>query len=157
MPGLGLLDVETTLGGDKMLVEIGGESVPDATPFKGYEMHVGRTSGAGCEHPLLRFADGRSDGAVSASGRVLVATYTASLPMIANEQSGSKSWAAMRLHSITKRMWMRRSTRSPSTSSDISIATQSLPSPPCPRSQRDEGGQQRHSRRLDETSSRIEP
>ena len=71
VPGLRLLDVETTLGGDKILVEIGGESLPDATPFNGYEMHVGRTSGAGCEHPLLRFADGRSDGAVSASGRVL--------------------------------------------------------------------------------------
>ena len=33
-------------------------------------MHVGRTSGPDCERPLLRFADGRTDGAVSADGRI---------------------------------------------------------------------------------------
>ena len=44
--GLGLLDVETVLGGDKVLVDILGESADGTAPFKGYEMHVGRTSGA---------------------------------------------------------------------------------------------------------------
>jgi adenosylcobyric acid synthase len=38
--------------------------------IKGYEMHVGRTAGAGCQSPMLRFADGRDDGAMAASGRV---------------------------------------------------------------------------------------
>jgi adenosylcobyric acid synthase len=69
--GLGLLDVETVLQGDKMLVEISGESADGAAPFKGYEMHVGRTTGVSCAKPLLRFADGRSEGAVSASGRIV--------------------------------------------------------------------------------------
>jgi adenosylcobyric acid synthase len=68
--GLGLLDVETTLQGDKVLVEISGKSADGQAPFKGYEMHVGRTTGAGCERPLLHFADGRKEGAVDASGRV---------------------------------------------------------------------------------------
>ncbi|SIO66533.1 adenosylcobyric acid synthase (glutamine-hydrolysing) [Bradyrhizobium erythrophlei] len=68
--GLGLLDVETVLQGDKMLVEIFGESADGSTPFKGYEMHVGRTAGKGCENPLLRFADGRNEGAVNGSGRI---------------------------------------------------------------------------------------
>src|SRR5271156_2033671 len=44
-PGLGLLDVETVLTGDKRLTEVTGSSVADDTPFHGYEMHVGRTDG----------------------------------------------------------------------------------------------------------------
>ena len=68
--GLGLLDVETVLGGDKVLVDILGESADGMAPFKGYEMHVGRTSGAGCAKPLLRFADRRAEGAIDASGRI---------------------------------------------------------------------------------------
>jgi adenosylcobyric acid synthase len=68
--GLGLLEVETTLQGDKVLNEISGASAEGEVPFKGYEMHVGRTTGEGCSRPLLLFADGRKEGAVSASGRV---------------------------------------------------------------------------------------
>ena len=34
-------------------------------------MHVGETNGPDCARPLLRFADGRLDGAVSADGRVM--------------------------------------------------------------------------------------
>jgi adenosylcobyric acid synthase len=68
--GLGLLDVETVLEGDKVLVDIFGESADGAAPFRGYEMHVGRTIGAACTTPLLRFADGRDEGAVDRSGRV---------------------------------------------------------------------------------------
>ncbi len=65
--GLGLLPVDTVLEGDKQLVEIAGETA-GKVPFKGYEMHVGRTSGAA--EPMLRFADGRSDGAVVDGGRL---------------------------------------------------------------------------------------
>jgi adenosylcobyric acid synthase len=42
----------------------------NAQPFQGYEMHIGRTEGPDCARPLLRFADGRADGAMSASGRI---------------------------------------------------------------------------------------
>src|SRR3984893_2400840 len=68
--GLGLLEVETVLRGDKMLLKILGECADGTAPFKGYEMHIGRTSGTGCMKPLLRFADGREEGAVNASGRI---------------------------------------------------------------------------------------
>ncbi|WMT78096.1 cobyric acid synthase [Bradyrhizobium sp. Ash2021] len=68
--GLGLLDVETVLQGDKMLVEIFGESADGSAPFKGYEMHVGRTTGMECAKPLLHFADGRAEGAVDGTGRI---------------------------------------------------------------------------------------
>ena len=74
MPGLGLLDVETTLTREKTLIETTGLSVADGAPFHGYEMHVGQTDGPDCARPLLRFADGRLDGAISSDGRVR-ATY----------------------------------------------------------------------------------
>ncbi len=71
VPGLGLLDVETMLGGDKILVEIGGESVPDATPFNGYEMHVGRTSGAGSSTPCCALPTAAATARSVRHGRVL--------------------------------------------------------------------------------------
>ena len=67
-PGLGLLETETVLSGGKVLLEVQGQA-GEAT-IKGYEMHVGRTSGAGCRSPMIRIADGRIDGAVNASGRI---------------------------------------------------------------------------------------
>ena len=68
--GLGYLDVATTLTGTKALRQVSGVSVADGAAFTGYEMHVGVTSGSGASRPLVRLADGRSDGAVSADGRV---------------------------------------------------------------------------------------
>jgi adenosylcobyric acid synthase len=66
--GLGLLNVETILGGRKTLTRATGRLFGDDAPFEGYEIHVGRT--AGVERPLLVFADGREDGEVSADGAV---------------------------------------------------------------------------------------
>jgi adenosylcobyric acid synthase len=68
--GLGLLDVETVLTGEKTLDRVAGDCIVNGAPFEGYEMHVGRTGGPDCERPLLRFADGRVDGAISANGRI---------------------------------------------------------------------------------------
>jgi adenosylcobyric acid synthase len=67
VPGLGMLPVDTVLGGDKHLVAVDGMSA-DGVRFQGYEMHVGRTSGAGA--PMLVMTDGRPDGAVSDDGLV---------------------------------------------------------------------------------------
>jgi adenosylcobyric acid synthase len=71
--GLGLLDIETVLTGDKTLRSVTGVSIADGVPFAGYEMHVGATTGPDCARPLLQFADGRPDGAVSADGRIRAA------------------------------------------------------------------------------------
>jgi adenosylcobyric acid synthase len=68
--GLGLLDVETALTGDKTLTEVTGTSLADGAAFHGYEMHVGRTDGPDRARPLLRFADGRTEGAISADGLI---------------------------------------------------------------------------------------
>ena len=66
--GLGLLEVDTVLGGDKVLVETTGETVQGSVPFKGYEMHIGRTTGS--LRPLLRLANGTHDGAANDSGTI---------------------------------------------------------------------------------------
>ena len=68
--GLGLLEIDTVLTGDKHLIEVQGHSLPDEVPFKGYEMHIGRTEGEDCKRPQLRLSDGRLDGAGSADGLV---------------------------------------------------------------------------------------
>ena len=68
--GLGHLAVDTVLTGSKALSEVRGETVADGVGFSGYEMHVGVTTGPDRARPLIRFADGRTDGAVSADGRV---------------------------------------------------------------------------------------
>lgn len=66
--GLGLLDVHTVLSGGKRLVSVSGESF-DNLPFAGYEMHMGRTTGADCARAFARI-DGAMEGARSADGRV---------------------------------------------------------------------------------------
>jgi adenosylcobyric acid synthase len=68
--GLGLLDVATTLSGEKKLRDVTGTAWGGGAPFTGYEMHVGETTGDGTRRPLLTIADGRVDGAVSADGRI---------------------------------------------------------------------------------------
>lgn len=67
--GLGLLDVETVLTAAKALRPVRGQAL--GARFDGYEMHMGETSGPGTQHPFATFDDGRSDGAVSATGRVM--------------------------------------------------------------------------------------
>jgi adenosylcobyric acid synthase len=68
--GLGLLDIETELEGEKLLAPVHGAGAQNGVPFTGYEMHVGRSFGPDCARPVLRFADGRADGATSADGLV---------------------------------------------------------------------------------------
>ena len=68
--GLGLLDVATEFSTEKSLLEVEGTLAASGAAFKGYEMHVGRTSGSDTARPVLRFADGRADGAMSPDGLV---------------------------------------------------------------------------------------
>ncbi len=70
VPGLGLLDIATTLRPAKHLGMVTGQSLADGAAFAGYEMHMGETTGPDTARPLLRFTDGRADGAVSSDGRV---------------------------------------------------------------------------------------
>ena len=67
--GLGLLDIETTLGVEKRLGHAAGVEITTRMPVAGYEMHLGVTRGPGLARPMLRLA-GRAEGAVSADGLV---------------------------------------------------------------------------------------
>ncbi len=67
--GLGLLDVETVLTGDKALTLVEGSDRATGAPLRGYEMHVGVTAGADAARPMLTLGD-RPDGAISADGLV---------------------------------------------------------------------------------------
>jgi len=75
-PGLGLLDIETEIGADKRLIDIAVTDQRSGCPVTGYEMHMGRTTGAGLERPWLVLDGGpgrppRPEGAISADGRVM--------------------------------------------------------------------------------------
>lgn len=79
-PGLALLDYETTLAAEKQLRQVSGHLAlanSDA-PVRGYEIHLGVTTGTGLDQPALWLDRGdgtvRPDGARSDDGQVL-ATY----------------------------------------------------------------------------------
>lgn len=68
--GLGLLEVATEFTEKKILTPVCGADARDGAPFAGFEMHLGRTSGPDCARPVLKFDDGRTEGAISADGRI---------------------------------------------------------------------------------------
>ncbi|PZQ79472.1 MAG: cobyric acid synthase CobQ [Ancylobacter novellus] len=72
VPGLGLLDVDTVLAGEKRLVAVTGTAA--GAPFSGYEMHMGVTEGPGRSRPFALIDQEGPEGAVSVDGRV-VGTY----------------------------------------------------------------------------------
>ena len=67
--GLGLLQVDTILEAGKRLAETTGIELLTGMPVRGYEMHLGNTTGTGLDRPMLRLASG-VDGCVSHDGRV---------------------------------------------------------------------------------------
>ena len=71
--GLGLLDVETTIGGDKSLAPVSGRASDGDIELAGYEMHMGQTAGPDTVRPVLTLELGgqnRADGASSPDGGV---------------------------------------------------------------------------------------
>jgi len=67
--GLGLLDVETALEGDKTLTEVSVADAESGISAYGYEIHIGVTTGADRDRPWLTL-DSKPEGARSADGRV---------------------------------------------------------------------------------------
>jgi len=70
--GLGLLDIETVLAPEKTVRAARAET-PEGLPLEGYEIHLGRTTGADCARPVA-ILDGAPDGASSPDGRI-IGTY----------------------------------------------------------------------------------
>lgn len=67
--GLGYLRMETILQSDKRLSAVQGHDLRTGLEVRGFEMHVGRSSGDDCARPVLQLTGG-PDGASDATGRV---------------------------------------------------------------------------------------
>jgi len=72
-PGLGLLEMQTTLQPEKQLHNITGQLLLERTAISGYEIHAGHTEGAALERPLVELG-ARVDGAISADNQI-IGTY----------------------------------------------------------------------------------
>ena len=72
--GLGLLAIETTLEGRKIVTDSKGTALAEQMAVAGYEIHMGRTTGPDTSRPMVRLdhSDGRTsdDGACDETGRV---------------------------------------------------------------------------------------
>jgi adenosylcobyric acid synthase len=68
-PGLGLLDLETTLQADKQLHRVEGTLWDEGAAVRGYEIHAGVSMGEALSHPLVRLPRG-PDGARSVDDQV---------------------------------------------------------------------------------------
>lgn len=67
--GLGYLDVDTVMEREKTVRNVEAHSLQFDLPLKGYEIHLGKTTGPDCMRPATRI-NGVADGAISADGRV---------------------------------------------------------------------------------------
>ena len=76
--GLGWLELDTMLHPQKQLRNVRGRLLLDESHgearVRGYEIHMGQSSGAALERPAVRLEDGRADGAVSPD-RQIAGTY----------------------------------------------------------------------------------
>ncbi len=68
--GLGLLDVDTVMAGNKHVTLTEACALPNGEPVSGYEIHMGETEGPDCVRAWLA-VEGRPEGAASANGRIL--------------------------------------------------------------------------------------
>ena len=67
--GLGLLDIETVMTGDKRLARVAAQHAATGLAVEGYEIHIGRSDGPDRARPFA-FVDGQPEGARSPDGRV---------------------------------------------------------------------------------------
>ena len=93
--GLGLLAMRTELGPEKQLAQVEGVLLlgGGARRARGYEIHMGVSSGPALANPALRFA-GRDDGAIDAHGQV-VGTYLHGLFDEAEACDALLAWAGL--------------------------------------------------------------
>ena len=67
--GLGFLQIETIMRTKKTLNEVSAIHLGTSLQIKGYEIHLGETSGVDCQRPFAMI-EGRKEGASSVDGRV---------------------------------------------------------------------------------------
>ena len=68
-PGLGLLEIDTVMTGDKRLTETRATHAATGRAFRGYEIHIGRSDGPDRARPFAHVA-GEPEGAATPDGRI---------------------------------------------------------------------------------------
>lgn len=94
-PGLGLLDLSTTLELEKQLRNVRGTLTLERARVSGYEIHAGVSTGAALQAPAVVLDDGRRDGAISAD-RQIFATYLHGMFDASEARGALLRWAGMR-------------------------------------------------------------
>jgi len=69
-PGLGLLEMQTTLRPEKELHNITGQLLLEGTTISGYEIHAGHTQGPALERPLIDLGS-RKEGVISEDNQII--------------------------------------------------------------------------------------
>ncbi|MBK1691569.1 cobyric acid synthase [Ectothiorhodospira mobilis] len=92
-PGLGLLEVDTTLAPGKQLRRVRGH-LSDGARVEGYEIHAGVTRGTGLQRPAVTLEGQGPDGAVSGDGAVL-GTYVHGVFDRAGAARSLLAWAGL--------------------------------------------------------------
>ncbi|MCY1446554.1 Cobyric acid synthase [compost metagenome] len=94
-PGLGLLELRTTLEAEKQLRNVRGRLLLEGASVSGYEIHAGVTQGLALERAAVQLDDGRCDGAMSEDGQIL-GTYLHGLFESGPACSALLRWAGLR-------------------------------------------------------------
>lgn len=92
--GLGLLDMETTLQGDKCLRQVTGNFAAQPVPIAGYEIHMGHSYGPALNRPMFQLSTG-SDGAISDDAQV-AGSYVHGLFDLPEACNALLAWAGYR-------------------------------------------------------------
>jgi len=69
VPGLGLLNIDTVMAGEKQVILRKATALPGGESVTGYEIHMGRSEGPDCDRAWLS-VEGRLEGAASANGQI---------------------------------------------------------------------------------------
>ncbi|MBT3142871.1 cobyric acid synthase CobQ [Phaeobacter gallaeciensis] len=69
VPGLGLLNIDTVMAGEKQVTLRNATALPGGEPVTGYEIHMGRSEGPDCDRAWLS-VEGRREGAAAANGQI---------------------------------------------------------------------------------------
>jgi adenosylcobyric acid synthase len=92
--GLGWLVLDTVLHPDKQLRNVTGYLVLDDARVRGYEIHMGQSTGAALDRPAVKLDAGRADGALSPDGQIL-GTYVHGLFEEPSACSALLRWAGL--------------------------------------------------------------
>jgi adenosylcobyric acid synthase len=92
--GFGWLNLRTVLHAEKQLRNVSGQLTLTNARVRGYEIHMGESTGSSLDRPALRLDDGRVDGAHSTDGQIL-GTYVHGLFEDASGCAALLRWAGL--------------------------------------------------------------